>query len=133
MSNKLPKQVQQLLDELYEGANLTNQKKIDLLIRTLHQSMVPAEQGGTMKVESMVASQTKNPIVIFQWGSNRGELSPVAARGYAMQILEACEGAVQDAALYYAVTTDMKFDERAAFSLITAVRNTRGRFEGVGE
>lgn len=131
--SKLPEPVQQLLDELYESANLTNKKKIDLLARNLHQSMVTSEQGGIMQVESMVASKTKNPMVIFRWGSNRGELSPIEARGYAMQIIEASEAAVQDASLYRAATNELKLDEHAAFGLITAVRNNRGKFEGSGE
>lgn len=131
MAYKLPKRVQELVDELYEGANLTNKKRIDELVRTLYSAMVPAVQGGVMNVESMVASKSKNPIVIFTWNENRGELTPVQARGYAMQILEASEAAVQDAALFYAVTTELKLDERAAFGLITAVRNNRRKFEDV--
>lgn len=131
--SQLPKPVQELLDELYEGANLTNKKKIDLLVRMLHQAMVPADQGGVMMVESMVASKTKNPMVIFRWGNNRGELTPVEARQYCFQILEACEAAIQDASLYRAAINDMKLDDQAAFGLITAVRNNRGKFEGRGE
>jgi hypothetical protein len=127
--SKLPQQVDEIIDELYKSANLTNKKQLDLLVRTLHSSMIKAEQGGIMQVESMVASQTKNPIVIFTWGSNRGELTPLAARGYALQILEASEGAVQDAALYRAVTVDLHLDEQAAFALITGVRNNRRKFE----
>lgn len=128
---KLPKQVQELIDELYDGANLTNKKRIDELVRTLHSAMVPAVQGGVMKVESMVASKTKNPIVIFSWNENRGELSPVQARGYAMQILEASEAAVQDAALYLTATSDLKLDDNAAFGLISGVRSNRRKFEDV--
>lgn len=127
--SKLPKRVDELIDELYEAANLTNKKRLDELVRTLHSSMIPAEQGGEMKVESMVASKTKNPMVIFSWGAQRGELSPVEARGYCFQILEAAEAATQDAALYQAATKDLKLDERAAFALITGVRNNRRQYE----
>lgn len=126
---KLPRQVDKIIDELYEGANLTNKKRLDLLVRTLHSSMIVAEQGGVMNVESMVASQTKNPIVIFSWGSQRGELTPVEARGYAMQVLEASEAAVQDAALYRAATVDLKLGDTEAFALISGVRNNRRKFE----
>lgn len=129
MSHKLPESVEEIINELYDGANLTNKKRIDLLLRTLHSSMVPAVQGGVMNVESMVASQSKNAIVIFTWNDNRGELSPVQARGYALQILEASEAATQDAALFQACTVDMKLSESDAFSLITGVRNNRRRFE----
>lgn len=129
--SKLPKRVDELLNELYDSANLTNRKKIDELTRHLHATMVPAEHGGSvMAVESMVASKTKKPVVVFTWGKYRGELSPIEARQYCLQILEACEGAVQDAALYDAVTGDMKMDEKSAFVLITAVRDHRRKFEG---
>jgi hypothetical protein len=127
--SKLPKRVDELIDELYENANLTNKKRLDELVRTLHASMIPAIQGGVMKVESMVASKTKNPMVIFSWNDNRGELTPIQARGYCMQILEACEAATQDAALYDAVVNTMKMDGATAFRLITAVRGHRRKFE----
>lgn len=126
----LPKRVDELLDQLYEGANLTNKKKLDELKRTLHASMIPAVQGGVMNVESMVASKTKLPTVVFSWNDNRGELPPVQARGYALQILEACEAATQDAALYDGVVNGLKLDETTAFRLITMVRDKRRKFEG---
>jgi hypothetical protein len=127
--SKLPKRADELIDELYKSANLTNKKRLDELVRTLHASMVPAEQGGVMNVESMVASKTKLPMVIFKWGVNRGELSPIEARGYAMQILEACEAATQDAALYSGIVETMGLDEQKAFAMITMVREHRRRFE----
>lgn len=126
---KLPDPVQQLIEELYESANLTNKKKLDLLTRTLHASMVKAEAGGIMRVESMVSMKTKNPVVVVTWGTNRGELSPIEARQYAMQIIESCESSIQDAALYSAVTTTLKMDETAAVGLIAAVRDHRRKFE----
>lgn len=88
--SKLPKRVDDLLQELYEAANLTNKKRIDELKRTLHATMVQAESDPVMSVECMVASKTKQPTVVCTWGAMRGELSPVQARGYALQILEAC-------------------------------------------
>jgi hypothetical protein len=127
--SKLPKRVDELIDELYQAANQTDKKRLDELVRTLHASMVPAIQGGVMKVESMVATKTKLPTVIFSWNDNRGELPPIQARGYAMQVLEACEAATQDAALYDAVVSDLKMDDSTAFRLITAVRDHRRKFE----
>lgn len=126
---KMPERIEQLIDELYESANLTNKKKIDELKRTMFAAMIPAEQGGEMRVESMVASKTKNPMVIFSWGSNRGELSPIQARQYCFQILEAAEAAVQDAALYHGVMQKLGGDENTAFGLITLVRETRRKYE----
>jgi hypothetical protein len=127
--SKLPERVDQLIDELYKAANLTNKKRLDELVRVLHASMVPAVQGGVMKVESMVASQSKQPVVVFNWNENRGELSPVEARGYALQILESCEAATQDAALYDGITRTMGMDEQKAFAMITLVRDHRRKFE----
>jgi hypothetical protein len=90
-----------------------------------------------MNVESMVASKTKNPVVVFRWGTERGELSPIEARGYAMQVLEASEAAVQDAALYRAMTVDTKASPKEAakmaYMLINLVRKHRAAVEGVGE
>ena len=134
MSNhptKLPKEVDELIDALYEAANLTNKKRLDELVRTLHATMIPATQGGVMHVESMVASKSKNPMVIFSWGENRGELSVHEARSYAMQVLGATEAATQDAALYLAATADLKLDDKTAFMLITGVRNNRRKFEDI--
>lgn len=130
MSDKLPSRVTELLQELFDSANLTNKKKIDELTRTLRASMVVADQGGVMNVESMVASQTKTPMVIFSWNKNRGELTPIQARQYALQILEASEAAVQDATLYEVITRGDKMDEKHAFALINMVRDTRRKFEG---
>jgi hypothetical protein len=127
--SKLPKRVDELIDELYEGSNLTNKKRLDELGRTLHSSMIISSQGGVMNVESMVASKTKLPMVIFSWGTERGELSPIQARGYALQILEASEAATQDAALYDGVVTTMGMGEKEAFSMITLVREHRRKFE----
>lgn len=127
--DKLPKAVQELINELYEGANLTNKKKLDLLVRTLLQTMHTSAQGGVMNVESMVASKTKNPMVIFSWGENRGELTPIQARGYAFQILEASEAAVQDASLYRGIVETMNMDETKAFAMISLVRDHRRKFE----
>lgn len=127
--SKLPKRVDELLDELYDSANLTNKKKLDELKRTLHASMIPAVQGGVMNVESMVASKTKNPMVIFSWNENRGELTPIQARGYALQILEASEAATQDAALYDGMTSKLKSTPEDAFRMITLVREHRRKFE----
>lgn len=132
MSNqltKLPERVDEIIDQLFENANLTNKKRLDELVRTLHSLMVPAKQGGVMQVESMVASKSKNPVVIFTWNDNRGELSVIEARGYAMQIIEACEAATQDAALYLTVVSDFNMDEKAAFAMITGFRKNRRKFE----
>jgi hypothetical protein len=123
MSN-LPKRVDELIDELHKSANLTNKKRLDELVRT-RASVVPAVQGGVMNVESMVASKTKLPMVIFKWNDNRGELSPVEARGYAMQILEACEAATQDAALYTGIVETMGLEDNKAFAMINLVRDHR--------
>lgn len=129
--NKLPKRVQELIDELYEVQNLTNKKKVDELVRTIHASMTVADQGGVMHVESMVASTTKNPMVVFEWGSNRGELTPVEARQYALQILQAAEGGVQDASLFRIITgEEMKLEPAHAFAIIGKVREARRKFEG---
>lgn len=127
--SKLPQRVDELIDELYKSANLANKKRLDELVRTLHAAMVPAEQGGVMRVESMVASKSKLPTVIFSWGTQRGELSPIEARGYCLQILEAAEAATQDAALFDAITNTMKMDEKTGFRMITAVRDHRRKFE----
>ncbi len=127
--HNLPKQVKSLFDDLMEVKG-QDVKKLDELLRVVVSSMVPAEQGGVMHVESMVASKTKNPMVIFTWNDNRGELTPLEARQYAMQILESAEAGVQDAALYRAVTTDLKLDDDTAFRMVTAVRNNRRQFEG---
>ena len=91
--------------------------------------MVPAERDPVMSVESMIASKTKQPTVVCTWGAMRGELAPVQARGYALQILEACEAATQDAALYDGITRTMGMDERGAFAMITLVRDHRRKFE----
>lgn len=125
---KLPEKVQEMLDELYKSSSQTNKKKVDELTRYLHSSMIPAEQGGEMHVESMVGSKDSRPLVIFSWGSNRGELTPIVARGYALQILSAAEAAVQDAVLYNVVTKNGG-DEKQAFSMINAVRNERSKFD----
>jgi hypothetical protein len=126
---QLPKQVDALIDELYQSANLTNKKRLDELVRTLHATMVPAEHDPVMKVESMVASKSKQPVAVFKWGTMRGELSPVQARGYALQILEACEAATQDAALYDGIVNALGMDEQRAFAMITLVRDHRRQFE----
>lgn len=127
--SKLPTRVDELIDELYDAANLTNKKRLDELKRTLHATMVPAESDPIMSVESMVASKTKQPVAVFTWGAMRGELSPVQARGYALQILEACEAATQDAALYDGVVNTMKMGDKEAFAMITLVRDHRRKFE----
>jgi hypothetical protein len=129
----IPDPVAKIIDELGSTASRADRAKLDLLIRTLQQAMAPAEQGGAMEVESMVASKTKNPVVIFRWGSQRGELSPIEARSYAMQILEASEAAVQDATVYRVIREELKLEDAQAFGLIMAIRNNRGKFEGSGE
>jgi hypothetical protein len=134
----LPVAVRALIDELYAAANLTNKKKIDLLARTISATMVPNKGGGAMRVESMVSLQSKNPVVVFKWGREKGELSPVMARGYALQILEAAEGAVQDASLYRAVMDTRGKEspeegEKMAFALINMVRDNRRSVEEAAE
>lgn len=126
---ELPKEVQKLLNELYKVQNLSNKKKVDELMRTLHASMVPAVQGGVMNVESMIASKSKSPIVIFTWNENRGELTPVQARQYALQIMESAEAAVQDATIYEVLTRDGG-DEKNAIGLVRMIRENRRKFEG---
>jgi hypothetical protein len=135
----LPKAVLELIDELHASANNMTKKKIDQLARTINATMVKNIAGGEMRVESMVASNTKNPVVIFAWGQNRGELSPIQARQYALQIIESAEAATQDAALYKAIMdtrkpTDTEEEaERMAFAFINMVRDNRRAVERAAE
>jgi hypothetical protein len=126
--SRIPKAAKEIIDELYDGANLTNKKRIDLLVRTLEATVVPADQGGVMSVESIVSSKDARPLVLFQWGDKRGELTPAQARGYCMQILAATEAGVQDAALIAAVKANDGSEDQA-YGLIKAVREFRGQFE----
>lgn len=139
MADHLPKDIRETLEKLKDNANGKNLTLLNELDRKLG-AMVPAEGGGEMRVESMVASTTGNPEVTFIWGINKGQLSIVAAKGYAMQILESCEAAVQDAALYRAFTegpmaegNDPKEQELMAWRVISLVRDNRGHFEQGGE
>lgn len=139
MADHLPKNIRATMEQLRQMGN----PKIRDILQTLDvqlASMIPADGGGVMRVESMVASRDKNPEVVFIWGKNKGQLSVIAAKGYAMQILESCEAAIQDAALYRAFTDgpmaeghDPKDQEEMAWRIIQLVRDNRGAFEQGGE
>jgi hypothetical protein len=139
MADHLPKGIRQTLEKLKDNANGANLSLLNKLDRQLA-GMVPADGGGVMRVESMVSSDSKNPEVTFIWGQNKGQLGVIEAKGYAMQILESCEAAVQDAALYRAFTEgpmaeghDPKEQEHMAWRMIQLVRDNRGAFEQGGE
>lgn len=141
MADHLPKNIRETLEQIKNNvpAGAKAQKLLQKLDVQLA-AMVPAKGGGEMRVESMVASGSKNPEITFTWGENKGQLSVTAAKGYAMQILESCEAAVQDAALFRAITStegglgkDAKEAEQMAWAMITLVRKHRGHFEQGGE
>lgn len=133
MADHLPADVRQALTRIHHRARDKGDKKLRQLTEELDRKlagMVPADDGGgMMKVESMVASQTKNPVVIFTWGTNKGELGPAQAKSYAMQIIEASEAATQDAALWRGVVDMDGGDEDMAIRLIQIIRDNRRHFE----
>jgi hypothetical protein len=90
--------------------------------------MVKAEQGGVMKVESMVSNKDGRPLVVFTWGEKRGELTTIQARGICLQMLEAAEAGTQDAALYQAILANEGTEDQA-FAMIGAVRHFREQFD----
>lgn len=132
MADHLKRSTRKLLQAVANANSNSERRRLLQQLDVVLAGYVPADGGGIMKVESMVASKTKNPIVIFTWGSNKGELDPIAARGYAMQIMEASEAAIQDASLFRAIKETGGTDEQG-FAMITAVRNHRGAFERGGE
>jgi hypothetical protein len=128
MADHLPVDIRATINKLKKSADESQLQMLDKLDRQLG-AMVPADRGdGVMRVESMVNSTDKNPAVSFIWGSNKGVLDPITARGYAMQIIEACEAAIQDAALYRAITSNGGTDQDA-FGMINLVRDHRRKFE----
>lgn len=132
MADHLPKNVRDAITTLHEHAADIGDKRLRAKIENLDRqlgSMVPADNGdGVMRVESMVNSRDKNPAISFIWGSMKGVLDPVTARGYALQIIESCEAAVQDATLYRVITSNGGSDQDA-FHMINLVRDNRRRFE----
>lgn len=128
MADHLPENIRHIMNKLKDGAVGKDVALLDALDVSLA-SMVPADNGdGVMRVESMVSSKDKNPVITFIWGTMKGELDPITARGYALQILETCEAAVQDASLYRAIVDSGGTDQHA-FTMINLIRENRRKFE----
>jgi hypothetical protein len=133
MADHVSPEIRQLLDKIKKDSTEKQRRLLDDLDRKLANT-VPVEDSHVMRVESTVASETKNPEVVFLWGANKGQLDVITARNYALQIIEACEAAVQDASLYRAISNSQKDGDpektdTMAFQLINLVREERRHFE----
>lgn len=67
-------------------------------------------------VESMVASQTGEPMVVLRWYDHSAQLTPHEAREHALSILAAADAAESDATLVvFARKAGMDKQKQAAF------------------
>lgn len=133
MADHLPKNIREIMTKLRQKAP-EHEKLIMALYRALA-GMVPATNDGVLHVEAMIAMLTKQPMVTFRWGTNKGELTPIEARQHAMHILQACEAAIQDAAIFRAFQNadkDPVKAEKMASHVISMVRLNRAKFEEGG-
>src|SRR4051812_7590699 len=128
MADHLPKDIRVTIQKLKNRANKEDLRLLQKLDVQLGR-MVPAERGdGVMRVESGVSSTTKLPFVTVTWGTLKGQLSPIEARQYALQIMETAEASIQDAALLSGAV-ELNMGEDTGFRLIQMVREHRRKFE----
>jgi hypothetical protein len=70
-----------------------------------------------IQIKSMVASQSKQGMVVLRWGTMSGELTPNEARLHALAILEAADAAETDEFIWNwleKIDQDMPPERRAA-------------------
>lgn len=72
-----------------------------------------------------VSAKNGKPFVMFEWGGEKGQLDVEDARAHALLILEACQNAVGDAALFDWATSEMKLGTREAAAMIEGIRQHR--------
>ncbi len=129
MADHLPKNIRDTIRKLRNGANEEQRKLIDILDVSLG-SMVPAVSDGMIHAESMVTSRERKPMVVMRWGNNKGELSPIEARQFALSVINAAEAAVQDAAIFdFMMTQSSNSKEQDGYRMIAMVRDHRRKFE----
>ena len=76
---------------------------------------------------SMVSYRTREPMVSIYWPTNQdaAQLTPEAARRFALSIIESAEAAEQDAFLIAWGTTKIGLDDGRAAQILNDYRNWR--------
>jgi len=82
-------------------------------------------KGGALEVVGGVSFHTRKPFIQLSWGAEIGQLDVDAARGHAQLVLEACQNAVADAAIFAWATDSLELDQDNAAQLIDALRRYR--------
>jgi hypothetical protein len=117
-------EIEQAARRLFERAGGDPQK----LATVAAQFMLAAKErakGGVLEVVGGVSFHTGKPFVQLNWGAEVGQLDVEAARSHAQLVLEACQNAVTDAALYAWATEKLELDGSRAAQMIDALRTYR--------
>lgn len=85
-----------------------------------------SKEDNVIHVSSIVSSRTKDPIVVIEWGRQKGQLTAQESRQHALHILEAAESAEHDSLLCEVCEVkDSENGPELALLLLRAMRAAR--------
>lgn len=124
----------EMLDELR-----TDLQRQQLRIRELEQQLADAVEGKMPEdvrlepcmiwMESMVASQTGKPMVIFRWMTHVAQFTVAQARRHAIDVMRVCDAAESDAFLCDFFRTKLEAEPQVIGGIIQEFRLYRDRRE----